>query len=117
MASRPAASTSSALSAWSAMARSTELASAAEAKSRTRRSRRPAMRGVPRARRAISLARSGGIRMVSTRAQRIGQETSERRGADQRQLCELDLDRAGRRSLAADEVALKVFHRGIQHFL
>src|SRR5437879_5352404 len=41
MASRPAASTSSALSALSAMARSIEAAFAADAKSRTRRNSRP----------------------------------------------------------------------------
>jgi hypothetical protein len=53
------------------MARSIELASAAEAKSRTRRSSRPAMRGVPRARRAISLAPSAVMPMLSTRAPRV----------------------------------------------
>jgi hypothetical protein len=42
------------------LARSTRSAPATEAKSRTRRSSRPAMRGVPRARRAISLAPSSG---------------------------------------------------------
>ena len=38
---------------------------------RTRRSRRPAIRGVPRARRAISLAPSAVIPMPSTRAPRL----------------------------------------------
>ena len=41
------------------------------AKSRTRRSSRPAMRGVPRERRAISLAPSGVMPMPSTRAPRL----------------------------------------------
>src|SRR4051795_324254 len=48
------------------MARSIDVVSAAEAKSRTRRSRRPAMRGVPRARRAIPLAPSAVLAEVST---------------------------------------------------
>src|SRR5665647_3478241 len=68
MASRPAASTSSSPSALSAILRSIALLPSTWAKSRTRRSSRPAMRGVPRARRAISLAPSGVMPMPSTRA-------------------------------------------------
>src|SRR6202030_73634 len=116
MASKPAASTSSALSAWSAMARSIEVASAADAKSLTRRNSRPAMRGVPRARRAISLAPSGVMPIFSTRAPRVRQQSRARRRADQGEFCKLDLDRARRRSLADDEVELEILHRRIEHF-
>ncbi|GJE15279.1 hypothetical protein FOHLNKBM_6362 [Methylobacterium longum] len=68
--SSPAPSTSSSCSARSAIARVTVSASATIAKSRTRRSRRPAIRGVPRARRAISLAPSADIPSPRTRAPR-----------------------------------------------
>ena len=44
---------------------------AAMAKSRTRRNKRPAMRGVPRARRAISFAPSSVIGTPNTRAPRL----------------------------------------------
>ena len=54
-----------------AVNRAIEAASAADAKPRTRRSNRPAMRGVPRARRAISLAPSGVMPTLSTRAPRV----------------------------------------------
>ena len=50
-------------------------------------------------------------------AQRIGQQARARRRADQRELCQFDLDRARRRSLADDEVELEILHRRIQHFL
>ena len=100
------------------------------------------MRGVPRARRAISLAPSArhadvehagaagddllqlflGVEIQPHRnakavAQRIGEQPCARRGADQGEFRQLDLDRARRRALADDEVELKILHRGIQHFL
>ena len=142
MASRPAASTSSAISARSAAARSIAVAPSTSAKSRTRRSSRPAMRGVPRARRAISLAPSAVMPMPSTRAprltissssrlgievepdrnaeavaQRIGEQPRARGRADERELRQVDLDRARRRPLADDQVELKVLHRRIEDFL
>ena len=70
MVSRPAASTSKKASARSATSRVTVAAPSTSAKSRTRRKSRPAMRGVPRARRAISLAPSGLTATPSTRAPR-----------------------------------------------
>ena len=53
---------------------------ATAAKSRTRRSRRPAMRGVPRERRAISAAPSGLIATFSTPAPRRDDRGRARRG-------------------------------------
>ena len=100
------------------------------------------MRGVPRARRAISLAPSGGDadaehagaaiddqlelglgieiqphRNAEAVAQRIGEEAGARGGADQRELREIDLHRARRRPLADDEVELEILHRRIEDFL
>ena len=100
------------------------------------------MRGVPRARRAISLAPSArhadaeharardddqfqlllGIKIQPHRnaeavAQRIGEQTRARRRADQRERREIDLHRARRRPLADDEVELEVLHRRIEDFL
>ena len=100
------------------------------------------MRGVPRARRAISLAPSAVMPMPSTRAprltissssasrveikphrnaeavaQRIGEEAGARGGADQREFGEIDLHRARRRALADDEIELKILHRRIEDFL
>ena len=49
--------------------------------------------------------------------QRIGQEPCARRGADQGELRQFDLDRARRGSLADDEVELEILHRGIEHLL
>ena len=40
-----------------------------------------------------------------------------RRRADQREFGEIELDRARRRSLADDEIELKILHRRIEHFL
>src|ERR1041384_5460938 len=109
------------------MARSIALAFAAEAKSRTRRSSRPAMRGVPRGRGAISLAPSFVMPVFRTRAARlaicsssglgikiqphrnaepvaqwIGQETGAGGGADQGELCKFDLHRARGGAFADD---------------
>ena len=100
------------------------------------------MRGVPRARRAISLAPSGGHanaeharaavddllelglgieiqphRNAEAVAQRIGQKPGARGGADQRELGEIDLHRARRRPLADDQIELKILHRRIEDFL
>ena len=100
------------------------------------------MRGVPRARRAISLAPSArhadiehagaagddllqlflGVeiqphRNAETIAQRIGEQPRARGRADQGEFRQFDLDRARRRSLADDEIELEILHRGIEHFL
>ena len=142
MASSPAASTSSAASALSATARSIAAAPSTDAKSRTRRNSRPAMRGVPRARRAISLAPSAVIfdaehagaaiddllqlrlgveiqphRNAEAVAQRIGQKPGAGGGADQREFGQVDLHRARRRALADDQIELKILHRRIEHLL
>ncbi len=50
-------------------------------------------------------------------AQRIGQQPRARGGADQREFCQLDLDRARCRSLADNQIELEILHRRIQHFL
>ena len=101
----------------------------------------PAMRGVPRARLAISRAPSSDNadlhhpraalhdleqfvlvveiephRNAETVAQRRGEKAGARGGADQRELGEVDLDRARRRPLADDEVELEILHRRIEHF-
>ena len=100
------------------------------------------MRGVPRARRAISLAPSArhakpeharaaiddllqlglGIEIQPHRnaeavAQRIGQQPGARGGADQRERRKIDLHRARRRPLADDEIELEILHRRIEDFL
>ena len=100
------------------------------------------MRGVPRERRAISFAPSGGHadaeharaavddqlelglgvevepdRNAEAVAQRRGQKPGARGRADQRELREIDLHRARRRALADDEVELEVLHRRIEDFL
>ena len=100
------------------------------------------MRGVPRARRAISLAPSRGDfhaehagaaiddlfelgdrieiephRNAEPVTQRIGEKPGPRRRADQREFLQIELDRARRRSLADDEIELKILHRRVEHFL
>ena len=100
------------------------------------------MRGVPRARVAISLAPSGGHadaehagaavddqlefrrgieiephRNAEAVAQRIGQEARAGGRADQGERREVDLDRARRRPFADDEVELEILHGGIEDFL
>ena len=100
------------------------------------------MRGVPRARRAISSAPSArdrdaeharaavddqlqllaGVEIEPHRnaeavAQRRGEQARARRRADQRELREIDLHRARRRPLADDQVELEILHRGIEDFL
>jgi hypothetical protein len=67
----PSPSTSSCRSARSATSAVTALALSTAAKSRTRRSRRPAIRGVPRERRAISAAPSEVMATFSTPAPRV----------------------------------------------
>ena len=117
-------------------------APATAAKSRTRRSRRPAMRGVPRARRAISWAPSAtdgraeharaardDLLQILDRvevepdgdaeavAQRRRQQAGARRRADERELGEVDAHRARGRALADDEIELEVLHRRIEDLL
>ena len=100
------------------------------------------MRGVPRARRAISSRAVGGERdaeharaavddllqllagveiephrNAEAVAQRRREQAGARRRADQRELREIDPHRARRRPLADDEVELVVLHRGIEDFL
>ena len=100
------------------------------------------MRGVPRERRAISLAPSArhadaeharaavddqlelrlGVEIQPHRnaeavAQRIGEQPRARGRADQRELRQIDLHRARRRPLADDEVELEILHRRIEHLL
>ena len=112
------------------------------AKSRTRRSRRLAMRGVPRERLAISAAPSASQAMpricaerrtmrVSSSgavelqalddaeavAQRRGQQAGAGGRADQGEGRQVELDRARRRALADHDVDLEVLHRRVQHFL
>ena len=45
------------------------------------------------------------------------EQARARGGADQRELREIDLDRARRRSFADDEVELEILHGGIEDFL
>ncbi len=98
------------------------------------------MRGVPRARRAISAApsassgtprmRAGALEdrdevarvvVVEARdeaeavAQRPGDETGARGGTDEREAREVEADRARRRALADHDVELEVLHRGVEH--
>ncbi len=100
------------------------------------------MRGVPRERLAISFAPSSrhadaehagaalhdqlqlvdGVELEPDRdaeavAQRRREEPGAGRRADERELRQLDLDRARRRPLADDEVELVVLHRRIEDFL
>ena len=100
------------------------------------------MRGVPRERRAISLAPSArhadaeharaavddqfklrlGVEIEPDRnaeavAQRIGEQARARGGADQRELRQIDLHRARRRPLADDQIELEILHRRIEHLL
>ena len=100
------------------------------------------MRGVPRERRAISLAPSSrefepddaraaphdalefrhGVEIEPHRnaeavAQRRRQQAGAGGRADQRELREVDLDRARRRPGADDEIELEILHRGIKDFL
>ena len=100
------------------------------------------MRGVPRARRAISLAPSArdadaehagaaiddllqfllGIEIEPHRnaeavAQRIGQQASASCRADQREWRQIDLHRTRRGTFADDEIELEILHRRIEDFL
>ena len=72
------------------------------------------MRGVPRARRAISIAPSSDAEPV---APRRGEQPGAGGGADQRERGEIDLHRARGRALADDQVELEILHGGIEHFL
>jgi hypothetical protein len=112
------------------------------AKSRTRRSRRPATRGVPRARRAISCAPSWltgtpmqagaaqddvlelrhGVELearddAEAVAQRLGEQAGAGRGAHQRERRQVEPDRARGRAVADHQVELEVLHRGIEDLL
>ena len=113
------------------------------AKSRTRRSRRLAMRGVPRDRRAISAApagveaarpgcradrrtmasRSAGLVVVEPGdeaepvAQRPGDQPGAGGGADQGEPGQVEADRPGRRALAEHDVELEVLHGRVQDLL
>src|ERR1700685_3932776 len=137
MASRPAASTSSAASALSATPRSIAVAPATAAESGTRRSRPPPQQPPGDARRAARAACDfvgaiGGhgdaeypcaaidnkfklafrIKVephwnAETVAQRISQQPGPRGGADQRKFGEIDLYRASRRSGADNQIKLK----------
>ena len=94
------------------------------------------MRGVPRERRAISVAPSSvsadaedagaapddvfelldGVEIEADRdaeavAERRGEQAEAGGGADQRERCEADLDRARRRPFADDQVELKILER------
>ena len=100
------------------------------------------MRGVPRARRAISWRRRrlerdaedaggalhdrdevGGVVVVEAGdeaeaiAQRAGDEAGAGGGADEREARQLEADRTRRRALADDDVELEVFHRRVEHLL
>ena len=100
------------------------------------------MRGVPRDRRAISSAPSGssgtpedargalddrdevgGVVVVEAGdeaeavAQRAGDETGARGGADEREARQLEADRPRRRALADHDVELEVLHRRVEHLL
>ena len=142
MASSPAPSTSSAASALSATARSIAAAPATEAKSRSA-AQQPAgdARGAAGAARDLVGAVGGdrdaeharaavddllelglGIKIEPHRnaeavAQRIGEQPGARGRADQREFGEVDLHRARRRSLADDEVELKILHGRIKDLL
>jgi hypothetical protein len=108
------------------------------AKSRTRRSRRLAMRGVPRERRRSPARRPhrrhleqlrragddqrqflGGVELepgddAEAVAQRVGQHAGAGGRADQRERRQIELDRARRRTLADHDVDLEVFQRRIE---
>src|ERR1700747_3056240 len=133
MASRPAPSTSSAAKALSAIGRSMAAAPATAAKSSPPGRRRPArnlvgaVRGQPDAEHAgaaiddlfkLGLAvKVEPHRDAEAVAQRIGEKSRARGRADERELRQLDLHRTRRRSLANDEVELKILHGWIEDFL
>ncbi len=100
------------------------------------------MRGVPRERLAISRAPSADIggaehagaarddqlefgdrieiepdRNAEAIAQRIGQQPDPRRRADERELRQIDPNRARRRTFADHQVELEILHRRIENFL
>ena len=112
------------------------------AKSRTRRSSRLAMRGVPREREAISAAPVGLeldaeqagravddqvelVRLVELEvggepepvAQRAGQQAGPGGRADQRERRDVERDRGRARALADDDVDPEVLHRHVEHLL
>ena len=139
MASRPQASTSRRRREASAAAASTVCNPSTAAKSRTRRSSRPATRGVPRDRRAISTAPSAArARPRRSRApiddshqvldlveiyphgdaeplpQRRGDQAGAGGGPDQGKRRQVDADGPRRRAFADDQVELEVLHGGIE---
>ena len=100
------------------------------------------MRGVPRARRAISRAPAGsivdaedaggphddGLEVVGVVvvepgdeaeavAQRAGDEAGAGGGADEREPGQVEADRAGGRALAQHDVELEVLHRRVEDLL
>ena len=122
--------------------RSTAPSPLTSAKSRTRRSRRLAMRGVPRARRAISQAPSAstlhaedpggpgddvdevvGLVVVEAGdeaeavAERAGDRAGAGGGADEREARQVEADRPGGRALAEHDVDLEVLHRRVEDLL
>ena len=50
-------------------------------------------------------------------AQRVGQHAGARRGADQREWRQVELDRARRRTFADHDVDLEIFQRRVEDFL
>ena len=135
-------STSSIASASSATARVISPSARTSAKSRTRRSSRLTIRGVPRERRAISCAPAGSIaifeqprrarddaRQLLRRveleprddaeavAQRVGQHAGARGRADQRERRQVELDAARGRAFADHDVDLEILERRIEDFL
>ena len=112
------------------------------AKSRTRRSSRLAMRGVPREREAISADALGGELDAEQAggavhdqvelgglvelevggeaepvAQRPGQQAGAGGGADEGERRDLERDGGGARALADDDVDPEVLHRHVEHLL
>src|SRR6266853_1095684 len=124
MASSPAASTSSSVSARSAAPRSIILAPATSAKSRTPRNLIRALRrdaDTQHARAAIDDVLELRLRVeiqshgyAETVAQRIGEEPRARGCADERELRQVDPDRTRRRPLSDDQIELKILHGGIE---
>ena len=140
--SNPCSSTSRRASAWRAVSRSISSLWATSAKSRSRRRRRLAMRGVPRLRAPISRAASGAIadrqdarravhdlrqrgdvvevqaqRDAEAAVQRLGEQARARRRADQREGRQVHLHRARHRPFADEDVEPEVLHRRVEDLL
>ena len=140
--SSPSSSTPNVARPCRATARSTVPSPRTSAKSRTRRSSRLAMRGVPRARPAISAApgvvdrhaedagrplddgrQLAGRVVVEPRheaepvAQRPGDQPGAGGGADEGEAGQREADGRGRRTLAHDDVELEVLHGRVEDLL